>query len=1309
MASSFWEEDNYQTEFFCALCGGPFARVYRTNEASERPRAESSRAAEDGDNIEDGSAEVGGANDAPSARVTVPSSWTDPRATAAVPPDVLELDQTEAYLLNPVGQVRPPPTLLHAYPGRLISEEDMRWTGVLRALIHRNARAHPQGGLERLNAQPPPPSPNVYLTGRGRVLEDGAWAMAHPSIEAEMQEADASEEEEEPGEEDDHDVGYHPMTPEERFRFQLYGEPGRIDLKLSVSSIPFHEECWDIFGGAVHLAQVTRGLVLPSDLGTIGVEAVWDYLLQMISRAGAQGLCRLSERSLALGAVQDPIIRLSSGCIGRQGYREAQACVAGAKWRHHEGLHWLVASPGHTTLPYNPFKTIRAASPSARSIPLHFARLDDAVRSPFRAIPPEVLIQVVPYLSYRDYFRWCSVSPKVYRLELPSRQYRRFFREEMAFMPALLAQMKEHEADPRSNRIPWLDVFEDATRVCLRNINLLNRRRIWKIVQPMADEIVERSTQHLQAIGGLSPSTTGLISVTRGNVGVPSGLLGKHQTLVFSELLRDPTDANEANDANDANDPSHPNDPNSPNDPDDPNDPQDGEADGAIPASPASAASDGIRYQLSQIDIWLDPQEGFLRGFQFVFRDQAFLEDSSREVRRMLGRYTTQYNTLILQDESQILTGFRVCWARGFVRGIQFVFEHASKPPTELSTEENYSPQYGSWDGPVRRLVAPRISRTLAGVTAFINDLGLIETLAILEKRNPVSNGEGSLIEPVPYMASLSHQESSLWDSPPPNDVVLHDRLGPDMNGWRVRQSQCYIFAETARSQRPGSLSGIKMFSDGEHLTGLRFFYEDGGGIVIPEDVGYCEGDFEVFYSLSADHPMDLVVVGHGRTGVHCLQALRRQPEGNPSDEDDGVLKYIAAIKFNFTAERIVDWQFRFKLNEAELPGRDQLWKSPQAATLYPLAELDESPLRFELMRANFLHSRDHRRIDGMKGYVVAVSYPKRAGGTEEGMHGTRFCGLRFRRGGLWDEEALGQESCYEHVFYFEPGEWIVSVTVAGGGQFAVRGSVAFTTNHHRTTPWMGEPATGPITKKEAPPGWEMVGLYLGYFSQAQCVTLGLINEPSFGPNLSLSMASSDSDSGGAANVLNGRQDWSLVSLERVPDGAHLSRAVDLDVDGDCDALLDSTVILVDPENLESIESIINDVRGRFGVKCLKFHGNRKMGSIRIGEYFDHELKRNPRQTMSIDGVGGERIIEMAFTFYHHEKGNRIVRFVIKTNRGRQQDVASWREYTDEPPAAESVHDETVPCKADEEFIGFQFIAGTYIHDLTILTRDKAR
>ncbi len=149
---------------------------------------------------------------------------------------------------------------------------------------------------------------------------------------------------------------------------------------------------------------------------------------------------------------------------------------------------------------------------------------------------------------------------------------------------------------------------------------------------------------------------------------------------------------------------------------------------------------------------------------------------------------------------------------------------------------------------------------------------------------------------------------------------------------------------------------------------------------------------------------------------------------------------FLAAIEFNFTSSRIIDWQPLFDYTLAK--GDDQVaamrqerrnrWKSAEMAQRQPDAHADQDLSLFEPVLADLFVDEDGRHeVDGVKGYVTHIYYLEWTDDEERLVTTTRFCGLRFRRRGLWDEEPLGQASAYEETFLLSPQETFVSVVVS--------------------------------------------------------------------------------------------------------------------------------------------------------------------------------------------------------------------------------------------------------------------------------------
>ena len=470
---------------------------------------------------------------------------------------------------------------------------------------------------------------------------------------------------------------------------------------------------------------------------------------------------------------------------------------------------------------------------------------------PFRSLPEEVRLEVVNYLGYSD-IRSCQSASVVWnQVTFRSIQYRRFFFEEMCFLPGLIMDTERREREGRITLHDWQPLFDHVAHVWRHDARLRNRRRIWKIVQPMAEELVERSSPHFRVLGGLSQAVASAITVVRGNVGVRSGVQGGHETVVFSELFRPvfelPGGANST--------------------------PSGVRSDTA--AARASSADLAVPQEcfhaMRRIDLWLHPTERYICGMQFVFISQRMAPEPNRIISKQLGSRTVLCKSFMLDGHARVLTGFRVSWRQGRLWGIQFVLDHNQTPPTEYCDAETITSWYGRDDGPVRRLVAPRKFRALAGVTAFIASSGFIETFAILEKKKPlVGVGRLVLLMP-PDTVPMSHREGSLWQAPPPNDVEVLERLGAYLDDWRIRMAQCEVFAPTSQYQPPGEIYSVVLFCDEQFLVGIRFLYQGGTGR-LHRDIGNCEGGTGVKVLLQAGEEVALAVIGHGKDGVYSMQ-----------------------------------------------------------------------------------------------------------------------------------------------------------------------------------------------------------------------------------------------------------------------------------------------------------------------------------------------------------------------------------------------------------------------------------------------------
>jgi hypothetical protein len=302
MASSFWKEDTYGTHFFCALCGGPFAGVHVTEDGDSSPSSNESFLQ---DTIR-----------------AVDNEALDPRALVS---NLEIIHPLEMELVNGAFKENLTP-VRRAYDGAKLRRQNYKWTRVLRALINKHAKVQPAGGLAQLNF-----NQQTYLSGRGKVREDGSWADAYASVESE------------PESDEEDDTGLPRYN--ENCGFHLYQEPDRDDRKLRISSIPFHDECWNILDHAFQIARARRGI--GATLGSqsddddehIDTDELWFYLNELIPIADTENVADLTTESLRAGTVSNAVTRLSREAMGNGGYLAAEGSASGLCWLHQEGLH----------------------------------------------------------------------------------------------------------------------------------------------------------------------------------------------------------------------------------------------------------------------------------------------------------------------------------------------------------------------------------------------------------------------------------------------------------------------------------------------------------------------------------------------------------------------------------------------------------------------------------------------------------------------------------------------------------------------------------------------------------------------------------------------------------------------------------------------------------------------------------------------------------------------------------------------------------------------------------------------------------
>lgn len=313
----------YETHFYCALCGGPFSHVYRT---AERAQA--------------GPAGVRMADD-DAADTTLDSEFNVAAGDNRVVPEEVVLEgmghaarrardqrQRSAAGGQRRGMLPEPRTVRAAYDGRRLGARHMTWLRSLRALVHTRARNHPLGYREFLDD-----GQLAYLTGRGLVRCDENWADAFASIEAdESEHADAHAH---------HDVPVFSDRALENntFGFHLYQELGREGLEFFVSAIPFHDECWSLLDLATEVSGIERGLSAMNE--KVSVSDLWDHLRSLVGVSGTQKVTEQTCSLLRQGTNRRDVVTR----LGEVDYREAEASGEGWQWKHEDGCHVSATGP----------------------------------------------------------------------------------------------------------------------------------------------------------------------------------------------------------------------------------------------------------------------------------------------------------------------------------------------------------------------------------------------------------------------------------------------------------------------------------------------------------------------------------------------------------------------------------------------------------------------------------------------------------------------------------------------------------------------------------------------------------------------------------------------------------------------------------------------------------------------------------------------------------------------------------------------------------------------------------------------------
>lgn len=525
---------------------------------------------------------------------------------------------------------------------------------------------------------------------------------------------------------------------------------------------------------------------------------------------------------------------------------------------------WLAADPSLISVLNAPLKTLPQTYP-------YSCAPRAALSDPFNNLPTEVILEICGLLSSADICCLKIASPAIQNVALPESFFRRFLRDEFRYLPSLLAEIQSHEKALRRgkpNNIDWRGSFIRLRRLIKTpdppfgpdesnaagwdkvDIGLKNRNRIWKIVKPIAEEIVETSSTVLRCRYGAPKHLSERISVVRGYLGVRSGREGLIETAYVGS--RGKSRAR----------PQHP------------EDSDDEEKD-------ARDREDVVAVKVWRTRIWTDGSHGPFCGIAFEVRD-AELGASWRR----LGRKGSDHVDLSIDSRNRQLAGFVLCLSGQIISGVQVAFEGSSQNNSEIT----FSARFGRWTGPVRKIIVPSYWRKFVGVTGFVNTAGFIETIGLLEETKMRSRHDafGPLATPPPKV-DLSHEEASLWTRLPPKNVRFLEREGIIIPDWRLCGADWEVWEsgyheegqEVAQQAERRHLKKIVGYFDPYFLRGLQFVYE--GEQTATESVsvmGTLEGKFVKDITFQKGESVIAAVISFGNAAVHgvlvCVSAWNR-------------------------------------------------------------------------------------------------------------------------------------------------------------------------------------------------------------------------------------------------------------------------------------------------------------------------------------------------------------------------------------------------------------------------------------------------
>lgn len=485
-------------------------------------------------------------------------------------------------------------------------------------------------------------------------------------------------------------------------------------------------------------------------------------------------------------------------------------------------------------------------------------------------------------MSSSDIFSLKIASPVVHVVGIPPSYYRRFLRDEFKYIPRLLPEVEKHEALGIASPVSWRLSFERLRRLIATprisgnpededygnewddvDICLKNRARIWKIVKPIAETLVETSSTAVRKIHDAHSGSIGKTSVVRGYVGVRRSSEGKNRTVYVGSRRQPPAIQQSVKKAPVEDDDE---------DEEDEEEEDDDEED-----------DDTGQIAVKVVLIRLYSDNGIFCGVEIT----TAADDGRRT--HVFGKKTVD-PACTAYTEWREIAGFAFCFADGIVTGAQLFLRNLDD-----KRKTDFRERVGSWNGAMRKITIPPDWRKFVGLTGFVNSSGFIETIGILEENG---NGTADMLGMVvpPSTVPLSHDESSLWrNGLPPTSVMLYEREGADVPDWRTSGSEWEIWQpgyyedgvydqeRMPYTPKPakGRLREIVGYYDEQFLRGLEFIYvnRDRSNRITSTMMGKKNGwSKRDSIRLADGDAIIAAVINYGNEGVHGIIVISITP-----------------------------------------------------------------------------------------------------------------------------------------------------------------------------------------------------------------------------------------------------------------------------------------------------------------------------------------------------------------------------------------------------------------------------------------------